>query len=77
MAEGTAWVSGVRPQQWAAALYPGPKGNFVFNASTIWWAQAMSSPPGHVLPWSHWSRPHGPDERVQRMTRNLLDRALR
>ena len=77
VAEGTAWVSGVRPQQWAATLYPGPKGNIVFNASTIWWAQAMSTPPGHVLPWSHWSRPHGPDERVQRMTRNLLDRALR
>jgi len=77
VAEGTAWVSGVRPQQWAATVYPGPKGNFVFNASTIWWAQAMSTPPGHVLPWSHWSRPHGPDERVQRMTRNLLDRALK
>lgn len=77
VAEGTAWVSGVRPQQWAATLYPGPKGNIVFNASTIWWAQAMSTPPGHVLPWSHWSRPHGPDERVQRMTRNLLDRALK
>lgn len=77
VAEGTAWVSGVRPQQWAATLYPGPKENIVFNASTIWWAQAMSTPPGHVLPWSHWSRPHGPDERVQRMTRNLLDRALK
>ena len=70
-------LGGVRPQRWTATVYPGPKGNFVFNASTIWWAQAMSSPPGHVLPWSHWSRPHGPDERVQRMTRNLLDRALR
>ena len=76
VAEGTAWVSGVRLQQWTATVYPGPKGNFVFNAATIWWAQAMSTPPGHVLPWSHWSRPHGPDERVQRMMRNLLTRAL-
>ncbi len=75
VAAGTAWVSGVRPQQWAATIYPGPKGNFVFNAATIWWAQAMSTPPGHVLPWSHWSRPHGPDERVQRMMKNLLERA--
>lgn len=74
---GTAWVGGVRPQQWTATVYPGPKGNFVFNAATIWWAQAMSTPPGHVLPWSHWSRPHGPDDRVQRIMTNLLNRALR
>ena len=74
---GQAWVGGVTPQQWAATLYPGPKSNFVFNAATIWWPQAMASPPGHVLPWSHWSRPHGPDERVQQMMRNLLARALR
>jgi len=77
VAEGTAWVGGVKPQQWTATIYPGPKGNFVFNASTIFWAQGLSSPPGHTLPWSHWSRPHGPDERVQRITQNLLDRALK
>ncbi|MDZ4849932.1 MAG: DUF6605 domain-containing protein [Pirellulaceae bacterium] len=73
---GTAWVGGTRPQQWTATIYPGPKNNFVFNAATIFWAQGLSSPPGHVLPWSHWSRPHGPDERVQRITKNLVDRAL-
>ncbi len=76
VAGGTAWQSGVRPQKWTATYYPGPKGNFVFNASTIFWAQGMSSPPGHTLPWSHWSRPHGTDERVQRITRNLLERAI-
>lgn len=73
---GTAFQGGVNPQQWTATVYPGPKGNFVFNASTIFWAQGLSSPPGHVLPWSHWSRPHGPDERVQRMTHNLLKRSI-
>lgn len=76
VAEGTAWVGGEAPQRWAATIYPGPKGNFVFNASTIFWAQGLSSPPGHTLPWSHWSRPHGPDERVQRITHNLLKKAL-
>jgi N,N-dimethylformamidase beta subunit-like protein len=75
--EGTAWVGGSRPQKWTATIYPGPKGNFVFNASTIFWSQGLSSPPGHMLPWSHWSRPHGPDERVQRITRNLLERAIK
>ena len=32
------------------------------NASTIFWSQGLSMPPGHTLPWSHWSRPHGPDD---------------
>jgi hypothetical protein len=76
VAKGTAWVGGSRPQQWAATIYPGPKENFVFNASTIFWAQGLSHPPGHTLPWSHWSRPHGPDDRVQKITHNLLRRAL-
>ena len=76
VASGTALQGGVNPQQWAATIYPGPEGNFVFNASTIFWCQGLSSPPGHMLPWSHWSRPHGPDERVQQITRNLLDRAI-
>ena len=52
------------------------KGIIVFNASTIFWAQGLSSPPGHTLPWSHWSRPHGPDERIQKITANLLNRAI-
>ena len=77
VAGGTALVGGVRPQQWTATIYPGPKNNFVFNASTIFWSQGLSSPPGHVLPWSHWTRPHGPDERVQKMTANLLQRAIK
>lgn len=76
VAEGTAWQSGTRPQHWTATIYPGPKKNFVFNAATIFWGQALSSPPGHMLPWSHWNRPHGPDERVQRITRNLIDHAI-
>jgi hypothetical protein len=76
VAAGTAWQGGVNPQQWTATIYPGPKKNFVFNAATIWWAQALGDPPGHTLPWSHHSRPHGPDERVQKMTANLLQRAI-
>ncbi len=76
VATGTAWVGGQVPQKWTATIYPGPKKNFVFNALTIFWAQGLSSPPGHTLPWSHWSRPHGPDERVQRITHNLLRRAI-
>lgn len=70
--EGDALSGGRRPSHWVSTIYPGPKRNIVFNASTIWWSQALSSPPGHILPWSHWVRPQGPDARVQRITSNLL-----
>ena len=76
VAEGTVWAGGVTPAHWTATIFPGPKGNFVFNAATIFWVQGLSMPPGHTLPWSHWSRPHGPDPRVQQMTHNLLRRAI-
>ena len=76
VAEGTTWRAGTTPAHYTATIFPGPKGNFVFNAATIFWAQALSSPPGHMLPWSHWSRPQGPDARVQQITENLLRRAL-
>jgi hypothetical protein len=71
--------SGGRPQktEYAATMYPGPRNNVVFNAATIFWAQGLSSPPGHMLPWTHWARPAGPDDRVQRITHNLLLRAIR
>jgi hypothetical protein len=76
VAEGTVWAGGVAPAHWTATIFPGPKGNFVFNAATIFWVQDLSMPPGHALPWSHWSRPHGPDPRVQQIAHNLLRRAI-
>lgn len=77
VAEGDALNSGDETAHWTATIYPGPKGNHVFNASTIWWAQGLSSPPGHMLPYSHNGRPHGPDARVERITHNLLRRFLK
>ena len=76
IAEGPVWVGGETLSHYTATVYPGPKGNWVFNAATIFWCQALSHPPGHTLPWSHWSRPHGPDERVQRITLNFLNKVL-
>lgn len=60
---------------YTATIYPGPKGNFVFNASTIWWGDGLSAPPGYLRP-SVYTTPQGPDARVQRITTNLLRRAL-
>jgi len=74
VAEGDATNADGDTAHWTATLYPGAHGNWVFNASTIWWAQGLSSPPGHMLPYSHYGRPHGPDPRVERITRNILDR---
>jgi hypothetical protein len=61
--------------QFTATLYPGATGNFVFNASTCWWADGLSAPPGYVRP-SVYTSPQGPDARVQQITRNLLNRML-
>ena len=76
VAGGTAFQGGRNPQQWQAVIFDGPKNNFIFNASTIWWAQGLGKPPGHMPVWSHYSRPHGTDSRVQKITANLLKRAL-
>jgi hypothetical protein len=77
VAAGPTWTGDERQSHYTATIYPGPKGNLVFNASTIFWAQGLSAPPGHMPPISHHGRPHGPDERVQRITRNLFERFLR
>lgn len=74
VAEGTAVNAGGDSAHWTSTLYPGPKNNWVFNAATIWWAQGLSTPPGHMLPYSHYGRPHGPHDQVQRITKNILDR---
>jgi hypothetical protein len=60
---------------YTATVYPGPKGNIVFNAATCWWADGLSSPPGYVRP-KVYTEPKGVDERVQRMTANVLGRMI-
>ena len=59
--------------RYTATVYPGLKGNFVFNAATCWWADGVSAPPGYVRP-KVYTEPRGPDARVQRITRNVLER---
>ncbi|MSU62500.1 MAG: hypothetical protein EXS31_08900 [Pedosphaera sp.] len=58
---------------YTATIYDGPKGNFVFNAATCWWADSLSAPPGYVRP-SVYTSPKGPDPRAQRITANVLAR---
>jgi len=74
VAEGTTINSGGAESHYTATVYPGPKGNWVFNAATIFWSMGLAQPPGLVPPHSHFGRPHGVDERVQRITANFLKR---
>ena len=61
---------------YTATVYPGPKGNFVFNAATCWWADGLSAPPGYVRP-KVYTAPQGPDPRLQKITANVLNRMIR
>ena len=74
VAAGRTVNNGGKESESAATVYPGPKGNWVFNAATIFWCIGLSKPPGLVPPYSHFGRPHGEDERVQRITSNFLKR---
>jgi len=57
----------------AATVYPGPRANWVFNASTCWWGDGLAAPPGYLRP-SVYTTPQGPDNRVQQITKNALAR---
>ncbi|OWK43498.1 N,N-dimethylformamidase beta subunit family domain-containing protein [Fimbriiglobus ruber] len=74
VAAGKTWNGGEEESHYEATIYPGPKGNTVFNASTIFWAQGLSNPPGHWVPYVHNGKSNGPDARVQRITRNLFEK---
>ena len=60
---------------YTATVYPGPRGNFVFNAATCWWADGLSAPPGYIRP-KVYTEPQGPDRRVQQITKNVLQRMV-
>lgn len=65
--------SGKGDGTYTATVYPGPTGNFVFNASSCWWADGLAAPPGYVRP-SVYTSPQGPDPRARRITANVLER---
>ncbi len=46
LAEGKLSAPSKQPHN--AVIYPGPKGNWVFNAGTIWWSEGLANPPGHI-----------------------------
>ncbi|HEX6227462.1 MAG TPA: N,N-dimethylformamidase beta subunit family domain-containing protein [Chryseolinea sp.] len=72
------------PPDHAVTIYAGPKGNFVFNAGTCFWNLALSTPPGFQTPVNNQGdlgkkivAYAKEDPRIQRLTKNLLDNAIR
>jgi hypothetical protein len=63
-----------RTGTYATVLYTARKGNLVFNAGTCWWNVVLSSPPGFQNPPRKDFRRS--DRRIQRITRNVLDRMI-
>jgi hypothetical protein len=63
-----------RTGTYATTLYTAPKGNLVFNAATCWWNLVLSSPPGSQNPPRKDFLRNDP--RIQRITRNILDRMI-
>ena len=77
VAEGPAFKNnGVQNGTYTATIYDGPQDNIVFNAATIWWANGLSSPPGHINPSRHGIAQQGPDERLQQIAHNLFERMI-
>ncbi|WP_433519562.1 N,N-dimethylformamidase beta subunit family domain-containing protein [Nonomuraea sp. CA-143628] len=76
VSRGRTWEPGLGDGEYSATVYPGPDGNIVFNAATCWWGSGLSHPPGFQRPTWH-EMPSGlPDDRVQRITQNVLDRMI-
>ena len=63
VAAGTAWQGGAESAALDRDDLPRPERQFRLQCLDDLLGSGLSSPPGHTLPWSHWSRPHGPDER--------------
>jgi hypothetical protein len=68
--------SGAGKGIYTSTVYPGARGNIVFNAATCWWADGLGAPPGYLHPKAHGAEPKGPDPRCQRITANLLARMM-
>jgi len=63
-----------RTGTYATTLYAARRGNLVFNAGTCWWNVVLSSPPGFQNPPRKDFRRN--DVRIQRITKNILDRMI-
>lgn len=65
-------------QQHHGIVFPCSKGNWVFNAGTIWWPEGLSCPPGHIpARVDDMAGTFGVNPWVQRITSNVLNRMIK
>ncbi len=57
-------------------VYPCDKGNWVFNAGTIWWPEGLSNPPGHIPARGNCGGTFGVLKPIQKITSNILDKMI-
>jgi hypothetical protein len=67
------------PENHVATIYTTPKGNFVFNAGTCWWVQPLAKTPAyqHSMKMRDSVDFSNPDQRIQQMTKNMLDKIIK
>jgi hypothetical protein len=71
----TEWA---KDQQHHAVVYPCSKGNWVFNAGTIWWPEGLSCPPGHIpARVGDMAGTFGVNPLVQGITSSVLGRMIK
>lgn len=76
--DAAASTPGTEVKHHSGIVYPCPKGNWVFNAGTIWWPEALSQPPGHIpAGYNPEMRTFGVNPLVQKITSNILDRMIK
>jgi len=73
VATGTTKNTGGRRRHLHATVYPGPKNNIVFNASTIWWGDGTLVAAG-LQTSERLHLAARPDPRVQQMMHNVMKR---
>ena len=70
--------TGTNAELHSGIVYPGPNGNWVFNAGTIWWPEALSQPPGHIpAGYNPEMRTFGVNPHIQKITTNILNRMIK
>ncbi len=78
MGDAGASRPGTKEKVHSSVVYPGPKGNWVFNAGTIWWPEALAQPPGHIpAGYNPEMRTFGVNPLIQKITSNILGRMIR
>lgn len=71
-------TANAKNQRHDAVVFPCSKGNWVFNAGTIWWTEGLSCPPGHIpARVSGMGGTLGVHTWVQRITSNVLNRMIK